>query len=589
MKNLKYFPFERNRYFYGKLLTVDDFETEQKYVNDKRRMINRFLHGCGVVCGMNVVRTDETTISVEMGLALDFAGREIVIDAPFIKKLSMIEGFDTDGDEQDDAGYYYLCIDYSETEKEAVHSIANNDASQSGGEEYNKYAEGYRIYLTSQEPESESFRLEQFYTDTRTVYWGHGVRIQQVTPRFVNTGSEFELTLIVENMGQQQPVSFSYDLRLTCVQAGEARTLHIDFNEKNFERAKRYEVSYRLRAMAVEDERGMLEVTPDSFRLNIGERQAAASTACANEFTVVAGNAKREVMRQYYRTAMEQIVKTTYQQSIYLAKIAVIKAGSTYVIEEIEQMPFGQCVFNNSLAAAINEMEIAELDALHGRETAAPVQAQVQPGATAPVAAPVIATGAAIIDLNIGGLEEQRFLTPNITHGLGLGPVTIILGQAYSAEDDSDVLFGPAGVFGEAEARGIPPVALAAKASPSTGTFVIGARTLAATNVRKLRVQWTAIRDPKQNEKDSHAKRIYIKPDVTDLGVRESLYFEAVLQNVSDLRVKWSVKEAEGGVITANGMYTAPNLPGVYEIICESAAYPELRASTFVVVRETSK
>lgn len=42
MKNMKYFPFERNKYFYGKLLTVDDFETEQRYMNDKRRVLNRF-------------------------------------------------------------------------------------------------------------------------------------------------------------------------------------------------------------------------------------------------------------------------------------------------------------------------------------------------------------------------------------------------------------------------------------------------------------------------------------------------------------------------------------------------------------------
>ena len=94
MKNLKYFPFARSRYFYGKLLTVDDFETEQKYMNDKRRMINRFLHGSGVVCGMHVVRVDDRTISVEMGLALDFAGREIVVDAPIIRKLDMIDGYD---------------------------------------------------------------------------------------------------------------------------------------------------------------------------------------------------------------------------------------------------------------------------------------------------------------------------------------------------------------------------------------------------------------------------------------------------------------------------------------------------------------
>ena len=95
MKNMKYFPFERNKYFYGKLLTVDDFETEQRYMNDKRRVLNRFLYGTGVVCGLNVVPIDDMTISVEPGLALDFSGREIVVDTPAVKKLSMIDGFDS--------------------------------------------------------------------------------------------------------------------------------------------------------------------------------------------------------------------------------------------------------------------------------------------------------------------------------------------------------------------------------------------------------------------------------------------------------------------------------------------------------------
>ena len=32
-------------------------------------------------------------------------------------------------------------------------------------------------------------------------------------------------------------------------------------------------------------------------------------------------------------------------------------------------------------------------------------------------------------------------------------------------------------------------------------------------------------------------------------------------------------------------MYTAPNTMGVYEVVAESEAHPELRASTYVVVR----
>ena len=79
MKNSKIFPFERNKYYFGKLMSVEDFNLEQKYVNDKRRMLNRFVIGTGVVAGMYVVRIDERTISVERGFALDSLGRKSLL------------------------------------------------------------------------------------------------------------------------------------------------------------------------------------------------------------------------------------------------------------------------------------------------------------------------------------------------------------------------------------------------------------------------------------------------------------------------------------------------------------------------------
>ena len=229
MKNLKYFPFERSRYFYGKLLTVNDFETEQKYMNDKRRMVNRFLHGSGVVCGMNVVRVDDRTISVEMGLALDFAGREIVVDAPVIRKLDMIEGYDDTAGEN---GYLYLCVEYAEKETEPVHSIAGAGAHDTGEVENNKYAEGYRLFFTAQEPENEGFSVENYYQDTKTVYWGNGIRIKQSLRRFITAGQPAVLRVTVENMGQQQSFAFDYDLALTCLRHGEEDKLRVHFDEK---------------------------------------------------------------------------------------------------------------------------------------------------------------------------------------------------------------------------------------------------------------------------------------------------------------------------------------------------------------------
>jgi hypothetical protein len=74
----------RPRYFTGKLLTVQDLSSEQSYFLDKLRAHNRFLHGSGTVCGLEVGPTEppSTSVVVQPGVALDCCGREIVVDAP---------------------------------------------------------------------------------------------------------------------------------------------------------------------------------------------------------------------------------------------------------------------------------------------------------------------------------------------------------------------------------------------------------------------------------------------------------------------------------------------------------------------------
>ncbi len=576
MKNLKYFPFERSRYFYGKLLTVQDFETEQKYMNDKRRLANRFLHGSGVVCGMNVVRVDDRTISVEMGLALDFAGREIVVDAPVIRKLDMIDGYN---DSVGEDGYLYLCIEYAEQETEPVHSIAGAKARSTGEVEYNKYSEGYRIFFTGQEPEHEGFTTQAYYRDSKTVYWGNGIRIKQKLNKYISSGGPAVLEVTVENMGQQQSFCFDYDLNLTCLHHQGAEKVHIHFDEKEHTRAGRYKMEFPLTALEVQDAEGSALVAGDSFRLTVGGREVPAQAAGGNGCLVCAGDASAMVIDRYYHSAMEDIVRNTYQQSIYLAKIALIKAGPTYYIEGVEPMPFRQYVFNGTLASAMNEILLEELRRLKAaREAPAPA-----------VAAPErmgeqrIASGSVVIEMPIGGMPGHRFFSEEISHGLGLGNVQISLGTAWNGTDEAPVVWGSPEIFDEEE--GEVSCEVAAKTDPGKGTFVIGIRLTATTAARRVRIHWTAVRARKDPEV-KHERRMYLQPDVCEMNLREARYFQALFEQVPDQRVKWSVVEPQGGEIDGNGMYTAPNTVGVYEIMAQSVAYPELKASTYVVVRE---
>ena len=232
MKNLKSFPFERNRYFYGKLLSVEDFETEQKYFNDKRRTINRFLFGSGVVCGLGVVEVDDESISVERGLALDFAGREIVLDEPAVRKITELEGY---GEEQD-TDFYYLCLEYQEEAAELMHNVTGTAGRNSS--EYNKYQEGYRLFLTQEEPERQLFSPNQLYEDHRLVYSGQGVRICQVLPKYLEMGKDTVLRVEIEYTGQQE-FSFEYELELSFLTSGEGNRVRVSFQEADWGKERR--------------------------------------------------------------------------------------------------------------------------------------------------------------------------------------------------------------------------------------------------------------------------------------------------------------------------------------------------------------
>src|SRR4051794_39240249 len=74
--------FERPRYFAGKLLTAEDFELEQRYHIEKRWLLNRMLQGARIVSGLSVVASEQGTVTVEPGFAVDPYGREILVSEP---------------------------------------------------------------------------------------------------------------------------------------------------------------------------------------------------------------------------------------------------------------------------------------------------------------------------------------------------------------------------------------------------------------------------------------------------------------------------------------------------------------------------
>lgn len=72
--------FDRPQFGSGQVLAASDLTALQTYVQGKNRLHNRYLHGWGVVCGLEVVCDDcEGSVSIRPGYAIDPCGDDIVV------------------------------------------------------------------------------------------------------------------------------------------------------------------------------------------------------------------------------------------------------------------------------------------------------------------------------------------------------------------------------------------------------------------------------------------------------------------------------------------------------------------------------
>jgi len=105
----------RNHYYHGKLLDAGLFSLEQRYFNSKRALINRFVVGYGVVCGLDLYLLDtHDQVIVTPGLAIDKWGREIVVPKPSAPiRLRRLPNAPHEEEE-----WVYLCLTYHECESD---------------------------------------------------------------------------------------------------------------------------------------------------------------------------------------------------------------------------------------------------------------------------------------------------------------------------------------------------------------------------------------------------------------------------------------------------------------------------------------
>ena len=66
----------------------------------------------------------------------------------------------------------------------------------------------------------------------------------------------------------------------------------------------------------------------------------------------------------------------------------------------------------------------------------------------------------------------------------------------------------------------------------------------------------------------------------------QSRYFRTETENLEGMTILWEVCTPNGGSVTRDGRYTAPDTEGIYEVAAFCQEMPNIRNSVFVIVRE---
>ncbi|MCG3116923.1 MAG: Ig-like domain-containing protein [Candidatus Manganitrophus sp. SA1] len=81
---------------------------------------------------------------------------------------------------------------------------------------------------------------------------------------------------------------------------------------------------------------------------------------------------------------------------------------------------------------------------------------------------------------------------------------------------------------------------------------------------------------------------IQISPDAPTIHTGETIQFTATVTGSDNLAVTWTVAEENAGAITAEGLYTAPNAPGIFHVVATSQDDPGQQEIATVTVVDLS-
>lgn len=591
LENNQLLPFERNRYYIGKLLTSADFQAEQTYMNQKRHFLNKMMFGDGIVCGLGVYNLDDMSVMVESGVGVDGLGREIVVPSSVMKKLSAVEGFETL-----ESDHAVLCLRYQEEPVHPVYAVRSQELGE--GYECNRIREGYQLFLQDAHAMPDLPAPESEFLTSALLYIDSDFSVELSLPTVVSCSRPVRLQIKVTRRSDVQAL-FSMETVLqtpSLLSADGEHELPVKLTDLYIPDDTPVIEEFWLTAQAQPATDSVIIAGAESTRIRVGESDRAMSDNFMMKVSVEDTAPSALVARAIGAVSLETRELAGAWDFIPLADVYLQQAKNSYLIDHISQADIRRYLH---LPASATLRETYDAWFIRPAGIAGPAAGTVtvsgEEETTGRTPEPVYATGVCEIPLGSGARRGQIFRSDEILHGLGTGNVFVQVGFEFLSEDPKlgatarSTIYGDPQFFAEEE----PPISYAdtaIKVNNDRGSFVVAAQLTRDTPQTLLTLRWVAIRlpvgdEPSKLQRLSGKSIAAVQPTVV-LATRESHFFNVKFKNMEPCTLTYELTERDSGEITSDGIYTAPAKEGVYEIRISCADMPLVSTYAYAVVKK---
>ena len=589
-------PFERNRYYVGKMLTAADFQAEQIYYGNRSRFMNGIMYGDGIACGCGVFSMDDQSVLIESGVAIDSLGNEIIIESSVVKKLSAIEGFDRL--KSSDAT---LVLKYAEENVHPVFAIGRADREE---QEYNRISEGYELMLIDRESAKIPPADNTDFLSRNTLLSNDDYKVIFEMPSTVSKGRTVKMAVRVEKCSPSAAaLSYSAILQIPAfLNEEKTHELSIDLENIKLDEGMSYTREYMLTAQNVDVEES-----------NIVLKTGTAAARMDDSFVKTVENVSMKVVmsdleprdiiaKAIGRQNLEAKSSVPRAPYVYLADISFSQMESSYIIESISEdrvRKYIEAPADGVLRSRFSDYFAEQEDrktAGNVRDEHAPSEEVIQTSGQRGIE---IATGTLEIPIGDHVRRGDVRFSGEIMHGLGKGNVYVEVGyenleaNRASGVNSKYTIYGNPNLFAS-ENPELSSIETSVKVLNDKGSFVVAAQFTRDVDFLIMTFNWVAIKFP-TGDKDIYSlnsnenRSIQAETPTVVLGTKESYYFGVRFNNMPPGSVNYDLSENGSGEITSDGVYTAPGKEGVYEIRISCTDDPLICTYAYAIVKKSEE